>query len=113
VSLEYLAAAWIVVVSLYGVATSRNLIHMVVCLGLLHTGAVLFLMAVGFRRGARAPIFVEPDAPAVAVDPVLQALALTDIVIGATITALLLSLAVQVHRRRRTLDPAALRPLRE
>jgi multicomponent Na+:H+ antiporter subunit C len=42
----------------------------------------------------------------------MQALVLTDVVIGATVTALLLSIALQLHRRRGTLDPQQLRPLR-
>jgi multicomponent Na+:H+ antiporter subunit C len=37
---------------------------------------------------------------------------LTDVVVGATVTALLLALAVQVHERARTLDPDRLRRLR-
>ena len=43
---------------------------------------------------------------------VVQALVLTDIVVGATVTALLLALALQVHKRKGTLDPHQLRPLR-
>jgi multicomponent Na+:H+ antiporter subunit C len=38
---------------------------------------------------------------------------LTDIVVGATVTALLLALALQLHKRRGTLDPEKLRPLQE
>jgi multicomponent Na+:H+ antiporter subunit C len=46
-----------------------------------------------------------------AVDPVVQALALTDVVVGATVSALLLALAVQVHKRSHTLDPDRLTEL--
>ena len=46
------------------------------------------------------------------VDPAVQALVLTDVVVGATVTALLLALAIQVHKRRGSLDPRDLRPLR-
>jgi multicomponent Na+:H+ antiporter subunit C len=42
----------------------------------------------------------------------MQALVLTDIVIGAAVTALLLAIAIQVQKRRGTLDPQRLRPLR-
>ncbi len=42
----------------------------------------------------------------------MQALVLTDIVVGAAVTALLLVIALQVHKRRGTLDPQALRPMR-
>ncbi len=39
------------------------------------------------------------------VDPVVQAMTLTDIVVSATVTALLLALAIQVNKRQRTVDP--------
>ncbi len=38
---------------------------------------------------------------------------LTDIVIEATVTALLLALVVQAHKRFGSVDPADLRPLRD
>jgi multicomponent Na+:H+ antiporter subunit C len=46
------------------------------------------------------------------VDPVVQALVLTDIVVGATVSALLLALALQLHKKKDSLDPEALRPMR-
>jgi multicomponent Na+:H+ antiporter subunit C len=46
------------------------------------------------------------------VDPVVQALALTDVVVEAAVTALLLAFAVQAHKRFGTLDPEELRQLR-
>ena len=48
-----------------------------------------------------------------AVDPVVQVLVLTDIVIEATVTAMLLALAVQAHKRFGSLDPQELRALRD
>ena len=43
----------------------------------------------------------------------MQALALTDVVVGAAVTALLLALVVQVHKRAGTLDPDKLRATRD
>jgi multicomponent Na+:H+ antiporter subunit C len=40
-------------------------------------------------------------------------LVLTDIVVGASVTALLLALALRLHRKRGTLDPDALKPMRQ
>ncbi|MGH6879221.1 MAG: NADH-quinone oxidoreductase subunit K, partial [Rhizomicrobium sp.] len=40
-----------------------------------------------------------------------QALVLTDIVVGATVTALLLAMAIRVDEKRGTLDPCELKPL--
>lgn len=46
------------------------------------------------------------------VDPVVQALALTDVVVGATVTALLLALVIQTAKRHGTVDPDELSELR-
>ncbi|HWG46823.1 MAG TPA: cation:proton antiporter subunit C [Gemmataceae bacterium] len=110
--LPYVVAAWLFVVGLYGIITSRHLIHLIVCLAVVQSSTYVLLLSIGYRTGAGAPIFanVPPGTPAV--DPVVQALALTDIVVGATVTALLLALAVQVHKRRGTLDPNRLRSMR-
>jgi multicomponent Na+:H+ antiporter subunit C len=55
------------------------------------------------------------DIPTVSrlVDPVVQVLVLTDVVIEATVSALLLALVVQAHKRFGSIDPADLRPLRD
>jgi multicomponent Na+:H+ antiporter subunit C len=46
------------------------------------------------------------------VDPTVQVLVLTDIVIEATVTALLLALVIQAHKRFGSLDPADLGTIR-
>jgi multicomponent Na+:H+ antiporter subunit C len=46
-----------------------------------------------------------------AVDPVVQALMLTDIVVEATVVALLLALALQLQKHTNTLDPDKLKAL--
>ena len=90
----------------YGMATSRNLIHAVGCLSVVPVPTYVLLLAVGYRDGATAPVFSDltPGSRPV-VDPVVQALALTDVVVGATVTALLLALAIQVAKRHGTVDP--------
>ncbi|MCW2919021.1 MAG: dehydrogenase [Actinomycetia bacterium] len=111
--LPYLAAGWILLIGIYGVVSSRNLVHAVICLSVTQSATYVLLLSVGFRRGATAPVFSDipknPRTPTV--DPVVQAMTLTDIVVGATVTALLLALAVQVAKRRGTVDPGRLRSL--
>lgn len=111
--LPYLVAAWILLAGIYGLVTSRNLVHAVVCLSVAQSSTYVFLLAVGFREKATSPVFsdIPPDRRTPTVDPVVQAMTLTDIVVGATVTALLLALAVQVGKRRGTLDPDELRSL--
>ncbi len=111
--LPYFIAAWLLLIGLYGIVTSKNLIHLIVCLAVVQSSTYVLLLSAGYRTGASAPIFAERPPGTPAVDPIVQALVLTDIVVGATVTALLLALAVQVFKRRGTLDPARLRPLRD
>lgn len=110
--LPYAVAAWLFVIGLYGIITSRHLVHLTVCLSVVQSSTYVLLLSIGYRTGAGAPIFaaVPPGTPAV--DPVVQALTLTDIVVGATVMALLLALAAQVQKHRGQLDPHHLRPMR-
>jgi multicomponent Na+:H+ antiporter subunit C len=109
----YGVAGWLVLIGAFGIARSRNLVHAVVCLSVTQSGTYVMLLAVGFQQNASAPIFGSSNSPAAAVvDPVVQAMSLTDIVVSATVTALLLGLAVQIHKRHGTVDPDELRALR-
>lgn len=113
--LPYAIAAWLFVIALYAIVTSRNLIQIIVCLAVMQSSTYLVILSVGYRTGGTSPIFIQTEAPpgTPAVDPIGHALVLTDIVVGATVTALLLALAIQVHKRRGTLDPHELRPLHD
>ncbi|UGS38357.1 sodium:proton antiporter [Capillimicrobium parvum] len=108
----YLVAAYLLVIGLWGVITSRHLVHMVVCLSVAQASTYVLLLAIGYRTGASAPIYgsVMPSDPVV--DPVVQALTLTDVVVQATVTAVLLALTVQAHKRFGTADPDRLGALR-
>lgn len=107
----FIVAGWLLLVGLYGVVTSRNLIHLIVCLQVVQASTYVLLLGIGYRTDATAPVFYEVPVGTPAVDPVVQALALTDVVVGATVSALLLAMAVQVHKRSHTLDPARLTEL--
>jgi multicomponent Na+:H+ antiporter subunit C len=107
-----LVTVWLFAVGLYGIVTSRNLIHMVTCLSVVQSSTYVLLLTIGFRTGATAPIFLDVPVGTPAVDPIVKALALTDVVVGATVSALLLALAVQAHKRHGTLDPEEFRALR-
>ena len=103
--LPYAVAIWLFVVGLYGVVTSRHTVHMVICLSVVQSSTYVLLLAIGFRAGAAAPVFADIPPGTPAVDPVVQALMLTDVVVEVTVTALLLALAVQAHERTGKLDP--------
>jgi len=104
----FVVVAWILAVGLYGIVTSRHLVHQIVCLIVVQSSTYVLLLAVGYKTGAVAPYFYDIPLHTPAVDPVVQALALTDVVVEAAVTALLLAFAVQAHKRFGTLDPELL-----
>lgn len=110
--LPYAIAAWLFLVGLYGVISSRNLVHLN---HLRQRYPIIELCAVAGNwlpdRG-NSPIFVDVPVGTPAVDPVVQALMLTDVVVEVTVVALLLALAIQVHKRHGTLNPDELRKLK-
>jgi multicomponent Na+:H+ antiporter subunit C len=110
----YLVAGWLLLVGWLGIVRSRNLVHAVVCLSVAQSGTYVLLLAIGYQDGAHAPVFgavgsAQHQPPSV--DPVVQALALTDIVVSACVTALLLAIAVQIDKTHGTVDPDELRGL--
>ncbi|MYS23429.1 multicomponent Na+:H+ antiporter subunit C [Streptomyces sp. DvalAA-14] len=110
--LPFLAAGWIFLVGVYGMVTSRNLVHAVGCLAVAQSSTYVLLLGIGYRRGGTAPVFSDIPVTTPVVDPVVQALVLTDIVVGATVTALLLSLVIQIRKRSGTVNPEQLTELK-
>ena len=109
--LPYALAAWLFLVGLYGVVTSRHLVHLVICLGVMQSSTYVLLLAIGYRTGKKAPIFSDLPVGTRAVDPVVQALTLTDIVVGVAVASLLLAIAIDVQKEKGTLDPEELRTM--
>ena len=66
---------------------------------------VVLLLAIGYKHRSTAPIFYGIPPGSRVVDPVVQALTLTDIVVSVTVVALILSLALDIHEQAKTIDP--------
>jgi multicomponent Na+:H+ antiporter subunit C len=111
--LPFAVAAWLFLAGLYGVVSSRNLIRTILSLTIVQSATYVLLLGIGYRNHGQAPIFADIPAVSNAVDPVVQVLVLVDIVVEATVTALLLALAVQAHKRFGSLDPQDLRALQD
>jgi len=103
--LPYAVVVWLLLIGLYGIVTSRNLVHLIVCLTVVQSSSYVLLLAIGYRTGAEAPIFKDIPPDTTVVDPVVQARTLTDVVVEATVCALLLALALQAQKRFGTVDP--------
>jgi multicomponent Na+:H+ antiporter subunit C len=109
----YAVAAWLFIIGLWGVVSSRNLVRTVLCLSVVQSSTYVLLLAIGYRTGGKAPIVADISSHSKLVDPVVQVLVLTDVVIEATVTALLLALIVQAKKRFGSIDPGHLRTLHD
>jgi multicomponent Na+:H+ antiporter subunit C len=112
---NYVGAILLFLIGLYGVTARRNLLRMLLSLGLMESATYVLLITLGYRRGATAPIFYEANivpGQTAAVDPIMQALTLTSIVIGVVTLAMALSLIILLARHYRTLDIRRIRALR-
>ncbi|HEX5245011.1 MAG TPA: NADH-quinone oxidoreductase subunit K [Tepidisphaeraceae bacterium] len=98
-------AAWLFLIGVYGIVTSDNLVHLVLCLVVVQASTYVLLSAVGYRHGGVAPVFSDVTQTQTTVDSVVQALMLTDIVVEATVVALLLAITVQIKKRTGIVDP--------
>jgi len=103
--LPYLLAVWIFLVGLFGIVRSRNFIHLVVCLSVAQSATYVLLLSIGYVKGGTAPIFKDVKPGTKAVDPVVQALTLTDIVVAVAVSALLLAFALKAFDHEGSLDP--------
>jgi multicomponent Na+:H+ antiporter subunit C len=111
-SLPYFVAAWLFFCGLYGLASSRHLIHSVVCLAILQSSTYVLLLAIGYRIEGAAPVFADIAPGTVTVDPIVQALMLTDVVVEAVVVALLLAMVVKAYEKGGSVSPADLRTMR-
>lgn len=107
--LPYALAVWLFLVGLYGVVISRHLIHLVVCLTVMQSSSYVLLLSIGYVDRGTAPVFADVPQGTRAVDPVVQALTLTDVVVSVAVAALLLAVTMQVRKRSGTGDPDRLR----
>lgn len=120
--LPYLLAFVLLVVGLYAIVGKRNVIKVIVGVLILDYAANLLLVLVGYRPGvegggAVAPILTggaeaAPELAARAVDPLPQAMVLTSIVIGLSVAALVVALAVRLYDKYGTFDTDLIRNLR-
>ena len=80
----------------------RDLFRVVVGIVLISNAAILFIISAGLTRG-EPPIYPLPDGAIIA-DPLVQAMALTAIVISSSVSALLLSLVYRLYVAHDSVD---------
>ena len=97
---------------LYCILRKRNLIKIIIGLGIIEYAVNLFFILVGYRMHGRAPILTKGEEVLNMVDPLVQALVLTAIVIGLATTALIVAIAIRIYEKYGTFDITKIRKLR-
>jgi multisubunit Na+/H+ antiporter MnhC subunit len=99
---------FLVLIGLWGILTHRNILRIIISLSLMNTGLHVVMVATGYVTGGTAPIIDEAldiaDATSHAVDPVPAALVVTAIVIGFSVTAVMLAFAIRLYDAQKTLS---------
>ena len=108
----YVAVAIFIGLGIYTLMFKKNLIKIAIGVCLIENGANLFLITLGYKKGAVAPIYTHAPSGQSMVLPTPQALTLTSIVIGIATTALILSVAMMIYKHYETLDTDQVRRLR-
>lgn len=84
---------------------NKNLIKKIIGFSMMDTGIYLFLASYGYIESRLAPIYAEGVTQASAyVNPLPAGLVLTGIVVGVSVTAVMLGLTVRLYQRYHTLD---------
>jgi multisubunit Na+/H+ antiporter MnhC subunit len=99
-------------IGIYCILVKRNLIKIIIGIGIVEYAVNLFFILVGYRAEGRAPILIEKQVVQNMVDPLPQALILTAIVIGLAVTVLIVSIAVRIYEKYGTFDITKIKRLR-
>ena len=103
-------------IGLYGVLTQKNLIKIIIGLGIMEYAVNMLLIMVGYRKDGIVPILQSNMSLdrflATAVDPLPQAMVLTAIVINLAVLALSIAVAMRLYQKYGTYDITEIRRLR-
>ncbi len=109
---EYLLCLILFSIGLYCVVRKRNLIKIIIGIGIMEYAANLFFVLAGYRKAGRSPIFASGQQIKNMVDPLPQAIVLTSIVIGLALTLLLVSVAIKIYEKCGTFDITKIKKLK-
>lgn len=110
-NIPFIAFALIAIIGLATMIMRKNIIKIILGLGLLEGAVNLFLVALGYRQDGIAPIFTNAPSGKMVL-PTVQAMALTSIVIGVATMALLLAFAVFIYKKYGTLNSDSINRLK-
>jgi multicomponent Na+:H+ antiporter subunit C len=107
----YVLFAVLVVLGLYIVIASSNLVKKVIGLNVFQTAIFLFFVSAAYIEGGSSPV-IHGEGGGPYASPLPQVIVLTAIVVGVALTAVALALVVRIYSEYGTLDEETLREVR-
>lgn len=112
----YVLTFALLLIGVYALVAKKNVVRIIIGIVILEYAVNLLLVLVGYRHRGVAPILAKGETSvelaAKAVDPLPQAMVLTSIVIGLSITALAVAMAIRLYNKYGTFDMNDIRSLR-
>jgi multicomponent Na+:H+ antiporter subunit C len=110
--LPYILCLILFLIGLYAVLVKKNLIKIIIGLGIIDYSLNLFLVLIGYKKQSIFPILSKDTQIQPMVDPLPQALVLTAIVIGLAVTMLMVAIAIRLYEKYGTFDITQIRKLK-
>jgi len=107
----YILCFALLLVGIYGALTKRDLIKIILSLGIMGYAVNLMIILFAYKKGGSFAILIKDGINSNMVDPLPQALILTSIVIELGITAMLVALAIRLFQKYKTFDITKIRRL--
>lgn len=111
-NLPLIAVVALTITGLAIIVLKKNLIKIFLGITILESAVNLFLISLGYREGGIAPIYTNAPSTSMVL-PTPQALTLTSIVIGVATSALLISFAIVIWKKYRSIHVDEIRRLKE
>ena len=100
----YLLCLVLFSIGLFCVLRKRNIIKIIIGIGIMEYAVNLFFVLTGYRALGRTPIYSQDQQVKNMVDPLPQAVVLTSIVLGLSVTLLLIAIAIRIYEKYGTFD---------
>ena len=98
----------LILIGFWGMLTQRNILRIIIGFSLIDTGIHIVIVSLGYVANGTAPIIDSAvnraEAPSLVVDPIPSALVVTAIVIGLSVTAVMLAYAIRLYDAKKTLS---------
>lgn len=110
--ITYLLCLTLFLIGIFCVLRKRNLIKIIIGIGIMEYAVNLFFVLVGYRDQGRSPIYSTSLEIINMVDPLPQAVVSVSIVVGLAITTLLVTIALRLYEKYGTFDITKINKLR-